>query len=197
MHTSTTGKEHAFKHITYTLLILAYLQRHEQRHCDQTEESASSRLCLSVCMHVCARTCVCVKSEYKNHRNAKLANSESCWKCFTLKDKSWCVPYKKLSWLCNYFTQGAPFCVHLERYAIAFLTEFHVLVTGGWTNPQKIACNTQSWTHFEYCFYRTESAHTQLKGYETSWVKLSKLLTSPLIYEHWGCYTNILSCALS
>lgn len=73
----------------------------------------------------------------------------------------------KTSLALQYFTQGVPFCVHLERYAIVFLTEFHVLVTGGWTNPQKTACNTQSLTHFEYCFYRTESAHTQLKGYET------------------------------
>lgn len=75
---------------------------------------------------------------------------------------------RKFSWLCNYFTQGVPFCMHLERYVIVFLTEFHVLVTGGWTNPQKTACNTQSLTHFEYCCYHTESAHTQLKGYETS-----------------------------
>lgn len=75
---------------------------------------------------------------------------------------------QKFSWLCDYFTQGAPFRMHLERYVIVFLTAFHVLVTGGWTNPQKIACNTQSLTHFVYCFYHTESAHTQFKGYETS-----------------------------
>lgn len=82
------------------------------------------------------------------------------------RQKLMCSP-QKFSWLRNYFTQGAPFCVHLERFVIVFLTEFHVLVTGGWTNPQKIARNTHSLTRSECCFYRPESAHAQLKGYET------------------------------
>lgn len=131
-----TGKAHAFKHVTYALLIFAYRQS-EQRDCDWTEDAASSSCCLSVCMHVCACTCVCIKSENKNHRNAKLASSESCWKCFTLKDKSRCVP-------CDCFLGSASVSPKV-RFSVClwtgmqlfFLTEFHVLVTGGWTNPPK------------------------------------------------------------
>lgn len=165
-----------FKHVTYTLLISAYLQP-EQYNCDQTGVSPSSRLSLCACTcvraHVCAwRHSVIITEMQSWHtvRAAKVSHVE--------KQKLMCFLWK-CSWFCSYFNQGVPFCMHLEWYVIAFLIEFHVLVTGGWTNPQKMACNTESLTHFEYGCYHTESAHTQLKGYETSWVKLSKLLTSP------------------
>lgn len=116
-----------------------------------------------VCAHMCVREVRVEKSQ-----KCKAGTQRELLEMFHVERQKLMCSLQKFPWLCGYFTQGAPFCVHLERYAIVFLTEFHVLVTGGWTNPQKIACNTQSLTHFEYCFYHTESAHAQLKGYETS-----------------------------
>lgn len=179
MLTSTNGKAHAFRRVTYTLLIFAYLQP-EQCNCDQTEDSASSRFCLCACTcvlaHVCAWTQSTKITEMQSWHTARAVGNVARW-----KTKADVFPMKMFLAL-HLFHPRCAFLYASGKVCNCF-SEFHALVTGGWTNPWKIACSTQSLTHFEYCFYHTESAHTQLKGYETSWVKLSKLLTSPLIYE--------------
>lgn len=127
----------------YTLLIFAYLKPEQQLW--------SNRASVSSGLSVSARVCVCVCDHRAGVQRAARQKLMLLW---------------KLSWLHSYSSQGVPFWAHLEMHVIAFLIEFHVLVTGGWTNPHRVACNTKL-NSSPHCFSRVEAAHTQLKGYET------------------------------